>query len=91
MPYVLANYRIAVYFNGIPFLHDDARSRVIMFDPDGDIDMFAFTDDEDIFDEKANYFKNGRELTEYLHKLVIDYINNSVGCYENPTSKNLMK
>ena len=91
MPYVLANYRIAVYFNGIPFLHDDARSRAIIFDPDGDIDMFAFTDDEDIFDEKANYFKNGRELTEYLHKLVIDYINNSVGCYENPTSKNLMK
>ncbi len=74
MPYVLANYRIAVYFNGIPFLHDGARNRAIIFDPDGDIDMFAFTDDDDIFNTKTNYYKNGRELTLYLHKLVIDNI-----------------
>lgn len=74
MPSVLANYRIAVYFNGIPFLHEGARDRAIVFDPDGDMDLFAFTDGNDIFYTRNGYYSGGIALNTYIFELVLDNI-----------------
>lgn len=74
MPSLIANYRIAVYFNGMPFLHEGGRDRAIVFDPDGETDIFAFTDGDDIFDRKEYYFTGGKELTDRIFKLVLEKI-----------------
>ena len=67
---VYSNYRFAVYFNGINFRYGDATNVAIIFDPDGDIGNFAFTNGYDIFNTRYVYMSGAEELTTYIRELV---------------------
>lgn len=66
------DYRVVIYLNGFSTQNDSDIA--IRYCPDGNIDLFSYTSNDDAFQNNFWFLKGARPLTEYINQLLSDQL-----------------
>lgn len=67
----VTNYRVVAYFNGF---HTFSSQAGIVYCPDGDLNLFAFTKGDDIFQDEYYPLNGSQALAEYINGLLAEQL-----------------